>query len=215
MVTRNEALNEITNLKTDEFAKRVKNLKLPAERIRQFLDVIRGELHIDSFLKIDIEEYALKIIFPDVYNQSMITEHLYSTCDLYEFNPAKNGQNVIKHGIGFQDVVSYSKKFGTLIISCPDKNDDERVVLFSDFDLENKYKVELALSSIKSPSCCISIATSRGRKFRFISSRLLSSEKKKYTKTILQSLRSIEFSDEKSKIAFVNRCVEIIERDLI
>ena len=77
-------------------------------------------------MKIDIEEYALKIIFPDVYNQSMITEHLYSTCDLYEFNPAKNGQNVIKHGIGFQDVVSYSKKFGTLIISCPDKN-DERV----------------------------------------------------------------------------------------
>lgn len=214
-MTRNEAIELMVGLSIDEFADKVKEQKLSKARIILFFNIIKGATEANEFLKIDIEEYALKIIYSTFFNNFKIIEHLYSTCDLYSFDPAKNGQNVLKHGISFGEVVSYSKKFGTLNIPCPDHNDKERIVSFSDFYLENKYKIQFPLKNIESPSCCISIITKVEGRFRFISSRLLSSKKTKYTKSIYQSLRGIKFNDEKSKILFVNRCVEIIERDLI
>ena len=142
--------------------------------------------------------------------------HVYSSCELYEYDPPKNGKNIIKHGIKFGDVVSYSKKFGTLLVPCPDDKDGERYVVFSDLNLENGiYKLQLPLSELKDLNFIISIVSKSGGKFRFISSRIMSSKKKKYRETIQQSLRSVKFVDKNSKQQFVERCVEIIERDLI
>ncbi len=214
-MTREKALSRIQQLTLDEFSEKFLHLNLTKSRTRQFHDVVTGKLIIRGHSQFDIQEFALKTIFNKVYKDFKTDSHLYSTGDLYEFDPAKNGQNLVKHGVGFGEVAHYSRRFGTLNIHCPDSNDSQRIVSFSDLDLENKYKLELPLSKIESPSYCISILKSTDGKFRFISSRLLSSKKKKYMETIYQSLRSVNFSDETSKAAFVDLAVEILESNLI
>lgn len=214
-MTREEALSLLKNLTVEEFSKNIEDLNLPEKRVQEFYDVVIEKTSIDSFSQFDIQEFALKLILPESYDEFKTDSHLYSTCELYEFNPAKNGQNLVKHGVGFGEVVSYSKRFGTLNIPCPDSNDSERIVSFSDFDLENKYKPDFPLSEFDGTRYCLSIVKIVSGKFRFISSRFLSSNKKKYIDTIYQSLRSVNFPDEASKHDFVARAVEILERDLI
>lgn len=214
-MTREEALSKLQILTLEEFSKKIESLNLRDKRTQEFYDVVTGKISINRFSQFDIQEFALKSIFQKSYNEFKTDSHLYSTCELYDFNPAKNGQNLVKHGVGFGEVVSYSKRFGTLNIPCPDPNDSERIVSFSDFDLENEYKPHFPLSEIEGTRYCLSIVKIINGKFRFISSRFLSSNKKKYTDTIYQSLRSVEFPDEASKHDFVTRSVEILERDLI
>ena len=214
-MTREEALSQLQILTLEEFSKNIDTLNLSEKRVREFYDIATSRVSIHRFSQLDIQEFALKLIFQKSYDEFKRESHPYSTCETYEFSPAKNGQNLIKHGISFGEVVSYSKKFGTLLIPCPDSNDRERIIAFSDLDLENKYKLHLPLSEIKSTRYCLSIVKSINGKFRFISSRLLSSNKKKYTDTIHQSIRSVEFTNEASKHDFVARSVETLEQHLI
>lgn len=187
---------------------------LPEKRAQEFYDVVIGKASIDSFSQFDIQEFALSLFFQEKYNEFKTDSHLYSTCELYEFNPAKNGQNLVKHGVSFREVISYSKNFGSLNIPCPHSKDGERIVSFSDLDLENN-KLGFSLSEIQGARYCISIVKNINGKFRFISSRFISSKKDKYTKTIFQSLRSVNFPDEKSKTDFVNYIVQYFENSLI
>ena len=211
-----DALLKIKNFRDDEFNKKIEHQKLPNERKKLLFGILKGDIEIDCFCKIDIEEYALKCLLPEVYEKMPHDGHVYSSGELYEYDPPKNGQNIIKHGLGFGEVVSYSKKFGTLLVPCPDDKDEERLVVFSDLNLENRiYKLQLPLSELKDLNFIISIVSNSGGKFRFISSRIMSSKKKKYRETIQQSLRGVSFVDKNSKEKFVDRCVEIVDRDLI
>lgn len=60
----------------------------------------------------------------------------------------------------------------------------------------------------------ISIAHYKDGKFRFISSRLMSSKKEKYRKTMAQAFKEI-MSDEQARLGFIDRCVEIVASNLI
>lgn len=214
-MTREEALSQLQMLTLEEFSKKIENLNLPDKRIQEFYDVVTGKIAIYySFSQFDIREFALKSIFHESYDEFKTESHPYSTCELYDFNPAKNGQNLVKHGIGFGEVVSYSKNFGSLNIPCPDSKDGKRIVSFSDLDLENN-KLAFPLSAIQGTRYCISIVTNINGKFRFISSRFISSNKKKYTKTISQSLKNLDFTNEKSKTDFFDYIVQYFENNLI
>jgi hypothetical protein len=213
-MNRTEALILIAKFSLEEFIEKIDHLKLSEKRANQFFEVINGTKCIDQLYKFDIEEYALKSIFPCFYRELQTTNHLYSTSEIYEFDPAKNGQNIVKHGLSFGEVVSYSTKFGTLSISCPDEKDHQRIIIFSDLIL-SIYKLELPLSEGNGENYTLSIAKQLDGKIRFISSRFLSSKKQKYTETVKQAIRSVKFPDEASKESFVVRCIEIIERYLI
>lgn len=214
-MTREEALSYLKNLTLKKFSKKIKKLNLPKKRVQEFYDVVIEKTSINSISQFDIQEFALKSIFKKGYDEFKTKHHPLSTGELYEFDPAKNGQNLVKHGVSFIEIVSYSKRFGTLNIPCPDINDRERIISFSDFDLENKYNPDFPLSEIEGVRYCISIVKSINGKFRFISSRFLSSKKKKYTDTIYQSLRSVNFSDESSKTDFVDYAVWYLEKNLM
>jgi hypothetical protein len=219
-MNRTEALILIAKFSIEEFIEKLKTanpelkLNLPEKRAKQFFEIINGTKCVDQFCKLDIEECALKIIFPDFYSEIKTTDHPYSTAELYEFDPAKNGQNIVKHGLSFSEVVTYSTKFGTLSIQCPYKQDHQRTIIFSDLVL-GEYKLKLPLSEASNLNYTLSIVQPLDGKIKFISSRFLSSKKQKYTQTVKQAIRCVKFPDEASKKSFVGRCIEIIERDLI
>ncbi|MDO9480905.1 MAG: hypothetical protein Q8S96_18200 [Hydrogenophaga sp.] len=88
------------------------------------------------------------------------------------------------------------------------------MVIFSDIFLKDK-NLSLPLDNIdfSEENYTLSIVQSRNGKFRFISSRLLS--KNSYKENLDQAFRNIYKEEKESKNAFVNRCVEIIKRDLL
>lgn len=183
-------------------------------RFKLLTEVINGRVSVNYPNIWDIERYALKYLISEEYESLALGNHCYSSSELYEYDPPKNGQNIIKHGLSFGEVVSYSKKFGTLLVPCPDEKDGERVVIFSDLVLKG-CNLSLPLENIDSSTenFTLSIAQCRNGKFRFISSRLLS--KNNYKENMDQAFRNIYKEDKESKNAFVDRSVEIIKRDLL
>jgi hypothetical protein len=210
-----EAWQAVRRLSKEEFEERIKLQKLPKDRQDLLFKFIRAEIQVSYSCKPDLEAYAVKSLIPEVYESLPHEGHPYSSCELYEYDPPKNGQNIIKHGVGFGEVVSYSQQFGALMVPCPDGRDGERQVIFSDLNLKCKGD-ELALPprGIREMNYTVSIAHYRGGKFRFISSRLMSSKKDKYRKTMGQAFGEI-IPDEQARQSFIDRCMEIVATQLI
>lgn len=210
-----ETLNRLKKeINKKEVQKNIKKNGINDARFKLLADVINGRVAVSHPDIWDIERYVLKCILPEEYKSLSLSDHCYSSGHFYEYDPPKNGQNIIKHGLSFAAVVSYSKNFGTLIVPCPDEQDGERVVIFSDLILKDK-NLSLPLASVdfSKENYTISIAQLRNEKFRFISSRLLS--KSSYKENMDQAFRNIYKKKKESKDAFVNKCVEIVERDLL
>ncbi|MCX5545222.1 BrnT family toxin [Paraburkholderia sp. CNPSo 3076] len=210
-----EAWQAIRRLSRDEFNEQIKYQKLSADRQDLLFKFIHGEIQVSYTCQPDIEAYALKALMPDVYRYLPHEAHPYSSSEHYEYDPAKNGQNIIKHGIGFGEVVSYSSQFGTLLVPCPDDRDGERCVVFSDLKLKrNDDKLELPPSGIREVNYTISVVQQKEGRFRFISARLMSSKREKYRKTMEQAFGEI-FADAHAREGFVDHCVGIVEAYLI
>ncbi|WP_155632380.1 hypothetical protein [Burkholderia vietnamiensis] len=210
-----EAWQAIKDLSREEFEERIKHQGLPEARKDLLFKFIRGDIQVSYSCKPDIEAYVLKYLMPEFYESIPHKGHPYSSNELYEYDPPKNGQNILKHGIGFGEVVSYSRKFGTLLVPIPNEVDGERCVIFSDLDLKRDGdELEIPPPGIREMNYTISIANHRNGKFRFISARILSSKKKKYEETIAQVLGEI-IPDEQARRSFIDRCVEILEENLI
>jgi len=213
-MVRSEAWQSVMSLSKEEFEEKIRPEKLPKDRKTLLFQFIKSEIQICHTSSLDIEDYALKCLKPEVYKSLRIKEHPHSSCSLYEYDPPKNGQNIIKHGIGFSEVVSYSKRFGTLMVPLPNQTKEKRYVIFSDL-LLNRNSGELILppQNIRELNYTISIVQQIIGKVRFISSRLMSSKKKKCRNTIAQALREI-ISDEQARNAIIDRCLEILETSL-
>lgn len=212
---RDEALNVIAGLSKEDFEERIKPQKLPKDRQDLLFSFMQGEIQVSYACKPDIEDYALKSLIPEIYEILPHEGHPYSTCDNYEYDPPKNGQNIIKHGIGFGEVVSYSNQFGRLMVPVPNNNEenDERLVIFSNLNLVPSInRLQMPLDSIEAKKYSVmSVTHYRDKKFRFITAKILSSTREKYRRAIAQTLRDIG----QEKQSFVDHCVEVLERDLM
>ncbi len=203
-----------SSMEQEDLAKDLDCLGLPEERKNTLIDLISENLKMEFYSTLDVFLYALKIAYIEKFMTLNTSEHLKSKGDLYEYDPSKNGSNIIKHGISFHEVVSYASKFGALMVSCPDRNDSERVVIFSDlYNLKGVYSLDLPLNSDgKSDGYVVSIAHCRNNKFRFISSRIMS--KKSHKKTLKNALKNIYPDNAEKKEQFIDRCLEILNQNL-
>ncbi|MDM5149250.1 BrnT family toxin [Aeromonas salmonicida] len=205
----------LCELNINRDSERLKLLKLPHERLVDLLQVLDGSKKIDYFYKLDIQLYVWKKLFQDVEADSFISAHIYSKGDSREYDPAKNGQNIIKHGISFGEVTSYSKRFGTLSIPCPDEDDETRYVIFSDLapGLNGENLCLPIPSTIQEPEVyTLSVVQILDLKPRFISSRIMS--RKKFSKNMKNAFKGIYDDDPIKKKDFVSECVHILRRDL-
>lgn len=208
-----EALNTLQNITNEDFHKGIKSQEISRVRVELLQDIIKHKKKVDFYLATDIKRYALKCLFPDFYASLCMGDHIYSTCELYEYDPPKNGQNAIKHGLSFREVVSYSSQFGTLLVPCPDKYNETRCVIFSDLDAGTDGKnLELPMPGLSGRIYTMSIAQQVPEKFRFISSRVLS--KNSYKEIMGRAFKNIYPEDPDAKICFTKRCIEIVEQYL-
>ncbi|OQS37144.1 hypothetical protein B0T40_09490 [Chromobacterium haemolyticum] len=208
-----EYLKLLQNLSEEEFEQKSKQQGLSKERMRLPFKILKRKVKIDYYLEVDIQRYALKYLFPETYAALSLGNHIYSTSDFYEYDPPKNGQNIIKHGISFHEVISSPNKFGTLMVQCPDNKDGTRCVIFSNMDSGiNGENLDLPLSGITGVIYIITVAQQVDSKYRFISSRILS--QKSYPEIMERSFKNIYEDDPAKKDGFVKHCIEIIERDL-
>jgi uncharacterized DUF497 family protein len=209
-----EMLDLLKTISKDDFHKKLKGQGIPLDRINIFHAIISGKQRIEYPDNWDIQRFALKTFFSDKYKEMSLGDHCYSKGELCEYDPPKNGANIIKHGISFLETISYSRSFGSLIVTCPDKDDLERSVIFSGLDL-TKYKLQLPLESFRNETdlCTLSIVQTRETRFRLISTRIMS--KSKYRESMDQAFRNIYANNKIMKSDFVNRCVEIIENTLL
>ncbi len=197
----------ISKLNQDELFKCLNDLKLPSDRKIILFNVLTNQHNLTFHEVLDIHLYVAKELFLSEFELHGIKEHLYSKSDLYEYDPAKNGQNLIKHGISFDEVVSYSNKFGTLSVACPDENDKERLILFSDISASRSgCKLSLPIEKVANEEemYVMSVCQLKSLKFRFISSRVMS--RKRYIKTLNNALKNIYLNEPEKKNALVERC---------
>lgn len=213
-MNRCEALDKILNYSSEIFIENVQALEISRKRAIQFNEVLKGNISVSHFNKFDIEEFAIKHFYStEIYKKIQTLEHIKSTCDTYEFDPAKNGKNIIKHGLSFGEVASYSARFGSVMIPTPHESDVQRVLIFSDLTLQKGRKIELPLSKIKNNNFTLSVAVNLNGKFRFITARLLSSQKSKFVQTVNQSIGAIKLPSVNSRTEFTQNCIELFKRN--
>lgn len=172
-------------------------LELGLGRVNSLYEYIKGKSICDS-CKLDIQAYLAKQLRRDKYDLNPLMEHDYSVGTQYCYDPAKNGQNILKHGLSFGEVVSYSKYFGMYIVRLEDKVDNERAVLFSDLKyLRDVGSLCFPLPKISSDCVILNIVKFCDKnQFRIISSRQVSSNRNKYIATIRSSLREDGYTKE-------------------
>lgn len=215
-MNRSEVLKRIRELSSEDFIEKIAHLELPEKRAQKFYEVINGIINFENIDdRRDIEEFALKNVFLDChYSEIEKIEHITSNGQLHEFDPAKNGQNIIKHGLSFSEVFSFSENFGMPMILIP-PDDADTFVLFSRLFYPFQYELSLPLFEMKDRMYYIlSIIEVRGEKRRYISSRFLSSKKRKYAETIKQVLKEVGFPNKPSRDSFIEECVQRLKENL-
>lgn len=204
------AFNDISE---SDFCNRLDGKGIAEKRLRLLYKIVRFQVSCEIYKRIDCLRFALSLLDRDNVGAYMCGEHDCSVSDFYEYDPVKNGANIIKHGLSFNEVVSYSEKFGTLSVVCPHPRDGRRTVMFSDLDAgENGKNLSFPVKKVSGVIYTMSIGTMVSGRFRFISARRLS--RKNYRKDMKQAFKGILDDNPSEKDKFVGDCEAIIKEHL-
>lgn len=190
-------------------------LGIDVKRIKGLYEFIRGDKLLKDPEKQDIQAYLVKNLVKNESDLNIFAKdnkHL-KVCR-YSYDPAKNGQNIIKHGLSFNEVMSYSRHFASLSVLKTSK-DGVREIVFSDLkNLSDKNLLCFPFSRINSNSYVLNVVSSNDKgRYRMISSRQLSSRSSKYVETI-KSVLNEEGCTEKGIVESTNRCVKFLEENV-
>lgn len=211
------AFNKLKLLEESEIINSDGISDLSADRKKLLYTFIKNN-EILNFIDVDIAAYAVKALRKDEYASCFINEHNYSNQDLIEYDPPKNGQNIIKHGLSFTEIVNLSENhFGSLLVYLPKKQDrdDGRKVIFSGIKVDELHnKISFPFNIKNGYSTTMSIVTNRNNNrhgYRFISSRLMS--KDDYQSNIKQAFGKI-IENKNERMQFIDECVAYVEKNL-
>ncbi|WP_155249900.1 hypothetical protein [Pseudomonas putida] len=206
-------LEALRNISKQEFYSKLAGYGIPAKRLDLLYKIVSSRVKCELYKKIDCSRFALSLLDRDNVDAYMCGNHDCSVSDFFEYDPVKNGANIIKHGLSFGEVISYSRKFGALSVICPHPQDVFRTVVFSDLDAgEDGENLSFPISKASGVIFTMSIGRNVNGRFRFISSRQLS--RKSYHKDMLQAFKGILDDNPSEKEKFVSDCVVIIKQHL-
>ena len=139
--------NFILEYGRDNFYKTIKNkLQISNNRSEFVIKILKREIKINEFLMNNILRCITKklceskdINFFDIFK--VPKNNFLSKACLYEYDPAKNGQNILKHGLDFGEVISYAGNDYGRLISYTKSGDEERVVIFSKYYVNDKNNI--------------------------------------------------------------------------
>ncbi|MCP1375157.1 BrnT family toxin [Dyella lutea] len=212
-----EAIGAIRALSVEEVSEKLARESIGSVRSELLLDVINGRVPLSYIPALDIQLFAIKALRRDLYDALPDRGHPYASWELYEYDPAKNGKNIIKHGVGFHEVASLSSNFGTLSVAYPHSDDEDRVVIFSNLNSgDNARNLDLPYPHIDGLVYVMTIAQQMPElRYRFISSRIIDQDD--YRRHMTQAFRDIPVNtqDEKRlKKDFVDVCEGILKRNM-
>lgn len=199
-----------SSMPEDDLDLGLKGLGLPEGREKILKEVLVGSRRLDIVDGIDIKLYALKKMFPSKYDSLMLKETVFSKSDLCHYDPVKNGQNMIKHGLSFREVINFSPRFATLAVPGVESNGEKRSVILSDLSLPKGYSLSLPLEEWgeRLNFYTLTVAQVRGFTYRMISSRVLS--RRNVSKALKGAFKNIYPDSAERKKEFVSHCVEIL-----
>lgn len=204
---RQELINQ--NLESVNCAK----LGLGKARVILLDKIISGEIYYSSCETNDVLRYIAKELNSDSYESLKLPENnLYSESEFVSYDPAKNGLNIVKHGIEFHAVHSYSNgTFGRLMVPTGDQSSEKRYVIFSKYKVVGSKSPYLPEKFINRDEIFLAtIASPRGGGFRFISSSILSSDRKKCEDRVVAVIKDV-VDDEGQMEAIRLRSMEILD----
>jgi uncharacterized DUF497 family protein len=205
-----EELKRLAEIHDDDLQLKLKSFGLAANRQKLLYEIIRNKKEVYFYVKIDIQRYVLKRLFPEEYNRLSLGHHLYSSSELYEYDPPKNGENIIKHGFNFSEIMSYSGNSGAYIVACPDKFGGTRHVMFSTVDSETAgRRLDFPMPAVDGKVVVMSVGQMVGLKFRFISARFLSPNS--YEEIIKRAIKNIYVNEPEARDEFIRQCVSAIK----
>lgn len=186
-----------------------KGMELSDDRIDLLQAIIRGEHEVDHlYSRLDIHLACLKVLFRDEYLKAQVQPHANASGDVYTYDPAKNGMNLIKHGLTFNEVVSYSPAFAALTVPCPDGQDGERMVILSKMVVPKSCPLILPTPGNEDGEglSTLSIAVYVEGRYRFISAR--SFRKDDWQAVMRGAVKNIYVGEgeEKLRNQFLGRC---------
>lgn len=209
-------LIELYNLlPTINFQERRQELQLSAERAGLLQAIVRGHHDIDHlYTLLDIHLFCLKALHKHAYLQAQVQPHPAASGDLLTYDPPKNGQNLLKHGLTFPEVISYSPNFGVLQVPCPNAADGERLVVLSKLDIPKDVSPQLPTPVIleRRDLCTLTIAVLEKDGYRFISSRTF--HRDNWGKVLDGAVKEIFEDEPEKRETFLRACQEAVESDL-
>lgn len=140
--------NEIYSLqeKIDEFVD-TNGINSTISKLREYLDLSEhdnaklkyciGNTLIGKFIPDHLKHSIICCIAKSLEFQNIPHENIYSKNELIEFDPAKEGKNILKHGIHFNEIISYLDDKASLISEQRTKAGEKRVVYFMGLHKKN------------------------------------------------------------------------------
>lgn len=190
-------------------------LQLSVERTDLLRAIIRGEHEIDHpYTLLDIHLFCLKALHKQAYLQAQVPPHRAASSVLLTYDPPKNGQNLLKHGLTFPEVITCSPHFGALQLPCPNAADGERLVVLSKFDIPKGVSLELPTPIIleRQDLCTLTVAVLAEEGYRFISSRTF--HRDNWGKVLDGAVKEIYEDEPEKRDAFLQACQQAVETDL-
>lgn len=190
-------------------------LQLSVGRTELLQAIIRGEREINHlYTLLDIHLFCLKKLHRQAYLQAQVQPHPAASGDLLTYDPPKNGQNLLKHGLTFPEVISYSPNFGALQLPCPDAADGERLVVLSKLDIPKGVSPELPTPVIleRQDLCTLTVAVLAEQGYRFISSRTF--HRDNWGKVLDGAVKEIYEDEPEKRDSFLQACQQAVETDL-
>lgn len=170
--------------------------------------MLQRSIHLDTFTELDVQLFAMSALFDERYDVNPDAGHPGLVAINTEYDPPKNGANVVKHGLSFNDITQTST-FGTLMVRVPHERDGERVVIFSTLDAGDKgARMTLPRREIHEVIYTLTIAQQIGFKFRLISSRRISPGRLR--RDIKGAVKDLKLPLEEQS-SFVDHCTARIE----
>lgn len=167
-----------------------------------------GDFTFNVFDTLDVNLFLLKRISPSQHANQRVKKHLQSEGDLFEYDPAKNGQNILKHGLSFRESVSCARNFGTMTVPI-EITGEKRSAVFYELNLGEDHKT-LDYAFRKWPTeasiLVLTIAENLGLRYRLISSRRMSS--KNTRAAVSEALRAVDIIDPNARSEFQYYCAQ-------
>lgn len=177
------------------------NEKISQERKDLLFKIITNQIHVDNRTYVPLIHFSIKIISPEFYknNKDKLPEDMHNSCELYEYDTSKNGQNIIKHGFSFSQAMSYQEKFGCLMIPLQDIKGEERLILFSIINIPNSPENSHSVFITEKIAAMTIIKQTDGR-FRLISSMRLSSKESNWKRQISTAVKINHYTEKERRI---------------